>query len=422
MKNGVKILVCSVNAWNGKVGDDTFSRILSDLDKTDIASIFIREETPDFSLCENYFRISENKIIKSVFNRRTVTGARVNAEDETHENAIYKQQNRYKNHEKGRYFKLFVRDIIWKVGKWKSKALNDFLAEFNPQIILYEMSGYPHLNRIIRYAIKKTGAKGIGWFCDDNFTYKQSQRLGYKMFRTVQKKSLKKLVKDTSAFFAVIEKTKREADEVFNINCGILTKPFKPLTEEFTEYSASDPISVLYTGNLGVGRLETLKTVADAVSENKSFRLDVYTNTYLSEKEKSYFNKERVKLYPAVCQKDVLSLQRAADILLFAESVKENEKTARLSFSTKITDYYAAGKCILAMGNIDLAPIEELKTNDCAIVVTNEKELKEKLSEIENNRRIISVYAEKAFERGKNFHDEKTIKERFFNTVYKIKG
>ena len=65
---------------------------------------------------------------------------------------------------------LMLRDIIWKFGRWKTIELNDFLDDFKPDIILHSMEGYNHFNRIIEYAIKRTGARAVGYIWDDNFT------------------------------------------------------------------------------------------------------------------------------------------------------------------------------------------------------------------------------------------------------------
>ena len=44
-------------------------------------------------------------------------------------------------------------------------------------------------------------------------------------------------------------------------------------------------------------------------------------------------------------------IQENADVVVFVESLeKEHRLVARLSFSTKLTDYFASGKCIFALG------------------------------------------------------------------------
>ena len=145
----------------------------------------------------------------SILNRKIKTGAEVKANSQTDEETLSAHNERYAKHsKKRRYSMLLAREMIWKLGKWKTKELDDFLDSFKPDIILHAMEGYIHLNRITEYAIERTGAKAIGYIWDDNFTYKQHSDFGYKVYRFFQRKSLKRLAKKTDAFFAITEKTK----------------------------------------------------------------------------------------------------------------------------------------------------------------------------------------------------------------------
>ncbi len=417
MDNYPKILVCSVNTWNKKVGDNTFFNLLEEFPKDNIACLFIREEKPDFSLCQNYFRISEKKIIKSVLVRKEKTGCLVEAAEE--EKALLTQ---YLNKNRFYYPKLFCRELLWKAGKWKTEELSDFIEDFSPDIILYEMSRYIHLNRIILYILKKTKAKGIGCFWDDTFTYKQEKSLGYKALRFFQRGSLKRLAKETSRFFAITPKTKKEADEFFKINSTVLTKPIDA-SAEYEDYAPGKPIKMLYTGNVGIGRLEVIKKIVGELkkinSEEIKITLEVYTNTPVTIEDKEAIDTKFSKIHPPVTQGEVMDLQKKADVLLFVESLDDENKAARLSFSTKITDYYAAGKCIFAVGNSDLAPMELFCDTDSAITVTSKGELYSKLNLLLDEKQI-EAYSKKAFDTGCKNHSYKDIKDAFYKTLSEL--
>ena len=98
------------------------------------------------------------------------------------------------------------------------------------------------------------------------------------------------------------------------------------------------------------------------------------------------------------------------------ESLKEDNKIARLSFSTKITDYYAAGKCIFAVGNKDLAPVELFIEEDSAVVVTEADEIQEKISQLVNME-TLKKYSAKAYETGKRSYSAEVVKEKFFTVL-----
>ncbi len=419
-----KVLILSVPAWNKKTGSDTFSSLMEGYGADNVANIYIRESLPDSPVCNNYFRISENAVLKSVFKRKVKTGKKVSALQKDNDNQINERitEERYKKLSSKKNFILSIaRELVWKFGKWKTKELNDFIDEFKPDVVFFAMEGYIHLNRISRYVLKRSGAKGVGYFWDDNFTYKQSNKLGYKIYRFFQKNSIKKTVKLCSDFFAITPKTKKEADETFNINCKVLTKPIKNECNGFVSYELNHPIKMIYTGKLIIGRFDTVKFIGEALSEiNKNgikVELDVYTTTYLSDEQLSSVGKY-VHILGAIPQNEVAQKQAEADILLFAEAIEGTvSKTARLSFSTKITDYFSSSKCIFAVGNMETAPMEYLKSEDAAIIASTKEEILSVLQNLIDKKELIIEYAQKAYECGQRNHSAQIIKKLLFKTL-----
>ena len=425
MINDIKVLVLSVSSWNSKVGMNTWPELLKDFDADNVANICLREETPDNPACNNYFVISENRVLKSVIRRGIKTGYRVERERaEDHGNDLSEHKLRYAKMKKKRSpLMLFAREFVWKFGKWKSKELRQFVTEFSPDVILYSMEGYIHLSRICRYVKKLTGAKSIGFFADDNFTYKQPYRFGDKVLRFFQRKSLKKLAKKTDAFWAITEQTKREADEFFCIDSKIITKPVK--ASEYCEWELSNPLKLLYTGNLGIGRDRSLIRLCHIIDKFFAGEMivDAYTNTQLDDAVVKGLSGGVCTLHPPVSQAEVLQLQKQSDVLLFLEDVDgPNAKTARLSFSTKITDYFSAGKCILAFANSDIAPMSYFRDQDAAICACSEEELKNKLTELIQNTDKIYEYARRAYECGQRNHRYEKILRAVDDSIIEVLG
>jgi len=422
--NNKKILVVTVESWNSKVGLNTWPTLLAKFPSENIANICIRDEIPDSDICSRYFSISESKVLKSILKRKIKTGSEVKASCEANDDTLSEHNKRYaKFTKKRRYSMLLARELVWKMGKWKTKELNEFLDSFKPDIILYAMEGYIHLNSISKYAIKRTGAKAIGYIWDDNFTYKQQSNFGYKLYRFFQRKSLKRLAKVTNGFFAISEKTKREADEFFKINSVVLTKPLSSVpSANYGEIKK--PIKMLYTGNLFIGRDRSLLRLVNAIKKlglGNEFEIDVYTNTHLKDEMKSSLECSFCRVHPPIPQSEVLKKQKKADVLLFLEDVDgKYANFARLSFSTKITDYLSAGRCIFAVGNVDTAPTEYLKENKAAIVATNDSELEASLKEIAKNPSVLADYARVSSELGVKNHSKEKIEQIFADTLNKV--
>ena len=414
-----KILVITVSSWNSRMGSNTWSTLLEQYGSENVANICIREETPDNPVCSRYFVISENRIIKSILKRKLKTGREVEPTVAPSEenNDLSEHNERYKKmRKKRRYSMLMARELIWWLGKWKTPELNEFLDSFKPDIILHSMEGYIHLNRIIKYSIKRTGASALGYVWDDNFTYKQSKSLGYKIYRFFQRGSLKKLAKKTSAFFAISDMTKREADRFFGIDCKILTKPLNK-TPSVDYGEISKPIHMLYTGNLFIGRDKTLQKIVNAAKKlpENSLVIDVYTQTALSdEKKQALEDGGFCYIHAPIPQKEVLEKQKAADVLIFLEDIDgPDAHVARLSFSTKITDYLSSGKCILAVGCEDTAPMQYFINNRAALVATSERSIEEKLVELINDPKVLIEYATNSCKVATEKHSKELVLKTF---------
>ena len=117
---------------------------------------------------------------------------------------------------------------------------------------------------------------------------------------------------------------------------------------------------------------------------------------------------------------EVATIQSAADVVVFVESLEDKHRyAARLSFSTKLTDYFKRGKCIFAIGDETIAPIEYLTENDAAIISTKYEDIENQLRRLVEHPELLDVYGRKAFECGKRNHNEDLIRERFVSTVKK---
>ncbi|MBQ7517340.1 MAG: hypothetical protein IJU13_02785 [Bacteroidales bacterium] len=422
----VRILVNTVDAWSRNTGSDTMSSLLSSFDSKDVASINIRARRSESRVAGSYFHIFEERVIKSIFRPSIETGEKYlpqpgkeNCEELAQETRLYRKRRPL-----NRYVYVLIREILWKFGHWKSRALDEYVSSFAPDVFFFPIESYIHFNRLNLYIIRKFKPKRIvGYMWDDNFTYKQEPcNPLYLLHRWWLRKSVKKLVASCDAVFAICPKMKRELDAEFGINSVLLTKPIRSTAHPVSQQAASSPIRILYTGKLIIGRDETLALVADAIKsinkEGQKVILDIYTSTPLSAKMKTRLDiPGSSNLKGFISQSEVFKEQEKADILLFVESFSSKNLTARLSFSTKITDYLSTGKCIWAIGNEDLAPIEYFASEDAAMVSTNPESVITALEELVCHPQTISSFAAKARECGNKNHNQQKIQDSFIQTI-----
>lgn len=419
--------MCTVTSWNDHVGGDTYSTLFAGYDKERLANLYIREELPNSSVCSWYFKISESRVVHSVWNRSIATGKELRgaefAPDDADLIAAQETSARYERHRRKRpWVLLYAREVLWWLGRWKTPELDAFLDEFKPDVVVFPMESYIHFNRINRYAVKRTGARAIGYFYDDNFTYKQHPwSIGYRLYRFFQRRDLKKTARSCSAFFAISPKMKSECDAFFGIDSILLTKPIDFSTSEWTFYAPGIPLRLLYTGNLLYGRLNTLGLLSDAIKHVNDGEdrvvLDVYSSTALDEGERAALD-GAVRVHPPVPQGQVFALQRQADVLLFMEDLLGSDRNvARLSFSTKLTDYMAAGRAVFAVAAAGVAPMEYLVSEDAAFCASSPDEVLEQLERMVADPALVSEYGQRGYDCGRRNHEAQAIRRRLNDII-----
>lgn len=424
--NTPRVLVSTVGAWSDSIGSNTMSSLFKEYDKTKLACLYIRADISDSNSCYHYFHIYEGRVMKSFIDRAITTGEEYFLGNHKYDlRASEREHRRYNFFKKHRsYFFLFIREFIWKFGKWKSKELNEFIDSFNPDVLVCPIESYIHFNRINEYIITRKKTKVIGFLWDDNFTYKQSPyNIGFLLHRFWLRRSVRRLVSKCSTIFALSPKMKEECDRFFNIDAQLLTKPIFD-QPQYHEYNVDTPIRILYTGNLYVHRDLTIIKIVDAIKKinekgEQLVFLDIYTSTRLSSKIANRITVAGCcQIHDPIKQTEVLQKQKEADILLFVESIdKKGAQDARLSFSTKITDYFSAGRCIWAVGNPELSAIDYLQRTQSALVSTDEGSIHSVLKRIVEDKSLIQSYARRGHNCGLINHNAELILDKLNKAI-----
>lgn len=428
MKEYPRILFITVNGWNNTSGTATISSIIKGYPPAQVANIFIRPDMPNLAACNYYFNISERDVIRSIFSRKVKPGKIVEKSDVDTPEIASERRERIKMKKIPSFIGEMARNVVWTAGRWKNENLNNFLDAFNPDIIAFPAEGILSFLKLAEYVVNYTSKPYILFFWDDNFTYKSH---GISVSRAFLRRKIKELAKDSSASFAIAPKMQKECACELGIKPVLITKPIsmKANTTRQYERNESFPIKILYAGSLYIDRYKTIEKLIRAIkminADGPKFFLDIYTNSKLPASDEANFNVIGVcSLHAGVKKERILELQNDSDLLLFVEALEGKYRhAARLSFSTKITDYLSANRAILAIGPDDIAPIEYLNENNIAIIASNEDELMDQLMYIASNpKEILNEYAERAFSFGKANHSPDKVFETFCKTVRRVKN
>ncbi len=415
------ILLISDATWadDNNIGN-TFSNLFQFWSKDKLAMIYARPDLPNTVVCDNFFQISENRLIGRLFNKNIKSGIKINTsmlekiniEKDTLRNDEEKGKKIYRFFLKYRWnIFLLARELLWKISKWKTKELDEFIEEYNPDIILSLACASIYMNNLQQYVIKHSKSKSTIYFVDDVYSLKQ---LSFSPLFWINKylirRSIKKTVEASNIIYTIVAKQKEEYDKSLKIQSKLLTKGGVFDIVPDTKIKGVYPYKFVYTGNIYAGRWESLEMVGRALDKinliGEKGILYIYSKNILTSKMKRVLSEiKSIKYMGAIPASDVNRVQNDSDILVHVESFRIRAKlSTRLSFSTKLIDYFAKGKCILAVGDQKSASIEYLKNNNAAIVVDDLDKIQEQIKNLIDNPQIIEEYGLNAWKCGERNH------------------
>lgn len=420
-----KVLVIDVNAWRNDTGTNTLREIFSCWNPAKLAVVYTSSQLPDSDVCNHYFQISENQIIRSLYHPALSVGRMVektffnNDADATVEKERYAKA--HKNHSK---WMRLAREVVWKLGHWKTKALRNFVFDFDPDIIFVPIFPYAYMGRIQEYIIRLTGKPTVCYLADDNYSYDACQDFYDYICRFWARQFVGPLARQSKKMFVIVDMEKEDTDNRFGTDSVILTKGIDFSNRPYVERNVNKPLRFVYTGGLIIGRDKTLALVADAINKindlagNILAELFIYSQHQPSDEIKAHINIGASHYCGSVPYQEIRGIHEQADVVVFAEGLDGKEANiAKLSFSTKITDYLASGKCVLAIGKENIAPLDYFKRNDSAIVAHNAEEIGLQVCRILSSPKLVLDYSYKAYDCAVRNHEQAMMNQRFIETM-----
>ena len=420
-----KVLVIDVNAWRNDAGSNTLREIFSCWDPERLAVVYTCSQLPDSAICKNYFQINENQVLKSVFRPTMHVGQVVENTPVNDSNDAVAERERYQRaHKKHAKWMRLAREVVWKLGHWKTDALKRFVLDFDPDIIFVPIFPYAYMGRIQKYIIRISGKPTVGYLADDNYSYDACKDIVDYIHRFWTRQYVGPLARGCREMFVIVDKEKEDTDSRFGTDSVILTKSVDFTGRIYRHKSHDLPLKFVYTGSLLLGRDKTLSIVADAINylnqDGLKAELFIYSQNQPDTKIMQRLDYASSHFCGSVPYQQIQDILQDADVVIFAEALEgKDANIAKLSFSTKITDYLGNGKCILAIGKEGIAPIDYFQKYDSALVATTKDDVIRHIKTIVANPEIIDLYGQKAYDCAFKNHNKEIVQKRFIETICK---
>lgn len=374
----MKILLIANNSFskitnNGK----TYESILRGFDKTELAQLFFSlNESPDFDYCENYYKISDIDVLKSVLTFKPTCGRRIDKSDSkiTDRNA--------KDHRICELFKKivspFFRDLLWRSNKWNTENLCHWCNEFSPDVVMF-VGGMGFSNRIALFVSNYLDVPLVTFYTDDYVIHSIKRNWLYQFNKWRINRMYRRTISRSDLLFAIGDKMAEEYSSYFG-------KQFYPIMNSvpvvaYKPYSQHDPIRISYFGGLHLNRWQMISRLGSLLPN--SAVINVYSMSRLTSEMEDLFAKSRVRFCGSVIGDMLINKIQESDILLHVESDdKYLRQLTSLSVSTKIPEYLMAGKPILGYGPPEVASMQLLTDNCIGKVISSDLSQADILSEL----------------------------------------
>lgn len=426
----MRILIITDALWRTDNGvGNSYSNIFKGMKDVKIYNICCQEGVSDNDVSSGCFQISESRLISNLLDRRIPSGIR---EERICSDAVKYNYSKSNNFigiiKRSRLQILFwIRNLIWSVGDWKNEELTKFIDEVNPDLIFAQIQDKMYLNDLIEFIQTYTGKPLVSYVWDDVYSLRQfSLSPLFWVDRILQRKSIRRLMKRCDLLYTISKEQKEEYSKAFGVKTRLLYKGKHFIDRPLVLKKQDQVVKIVYTGNLYSGRYETILNICKKLHSCNSKQLKgqiyIYSATNLSKRQIEKLNIANSSFFMGrVPESEVEKIQMDADVLLHVEPFSlKGSLMCRLSFSTKLVDYFYHSKCIFAIGSYRCASMRYLKENDAAIVAYDLKEAAIQLENLLNNTSIIEEYSAKAWHCGCENHQIEDIQNGMiddFNSI-----
>lgn len=416
-KNPPRVLLIAHNALsqtnnNGK----TLSSFFSGWEKDCLAQLYITAEYPDTSICSRFYRITDQEILKAVLKRGSRPGGVLTDTEPTSSSAAAapaKQGFLGKLIARRPQWLVTGRDICWGTGVWKTPELETWLDDFLPEAVFMQCSA-PAIYDIAFWICDRYKIPYFLEITDDYTSSKFSLDPFFWLYLTRMRRQMGKAIRRAEKTLVIGEKMEKEYAKRFGGSYYIAMNAV-----EAGDYEPAVPrssIQIVFTGNLGLGRWKTIEALGNVCNSDpelsERIQIDIYSGTQLSPEERERLDRGVMHFRGKVSAVEVADIQKKADVLLHVESFDPKDRyITRYSISTKISEYLARGRCLLAIGPGDVASIEYIRDYHLGIALTDlsEASIKACLLELLRNEAARLDYGRRAYERACMYHNIKNV-------------
>lgn len=423
-----RVLIVGTVPYNKRSTSRAFEAYFHGWEKENLAQVFSNTRTPCKGHCGTLFQITDHRLLKRRFNKKTDTGKIFKYEDlpdewvdndlEIKSDSVKKM---YKIGARHTPFTHLIRKAIWKKKFWCTEKFNKWLDEFNPECVFLSFSDDFFIPEIALYVAKRFNIPIVSSIGDD---YYFNEHFSLSPFYLLYKKSYKRLIRKVLAYkgsaIYISDKIRDKYNSEFGLNGETVYLTSEIKRKEFEPVNKDNPV-ITYFGNIRMGRNISLNEIGYALGGiNRDYRLEVYSGENDEKYYKIFDKNPFIKYCGAVPYSEVVKRMSESDITVIVEGFKNRDiEQSRYSLSTKAADALASGVAILTYGSEECGIVEYMKSTGASVVCTENNKLRDGILLLINDKELQKRQYDNAVKMTEEHHNivvsckvfEKVVKE-----------
>jgi glycosyltransferase involved in cell wall biosynthesis len=352
----------------------TLSNLFREWPKHKLAQIYSADIQPDFDVCTNSWRISNNDLF-FIKQTRQLLGKKTSNLPSTQQSPMsQKVTKKYKI--KMTILRQILVPLVDLLPYQLSEDMHRQVREFAPDVI-YSLLGSVRIVRLVSDLSVRYSVPVVAHFMDDWLsTYSSS---GPSITTTIQRMILNRLtyqaMKKSTIGLSIGDLMAEEYSRRFGIPFTAFMNPvLLPSSDSLNRLISKEDVTFIYVGGFHLGRYENLVEIGQAIANVRkqgiTVKLLIYAPSTDIEQYSAGLRNDGVEICGTLAPQDVHTALLQADVAVHVESFLDKFSCyTRLSVSTKLPQYCAASLPILAYCPNQVASSQYVQESHCGIAV-----------------------------------------------------
>ena len=393
-------------------------------DKSELCQLYCYPTIPDISVCGSYYRVTDRDVLDSYRHFGRVCSRQIlSHEIDTDRHSIYEREEDaklYKKHKKNAAM-LLLRDTMWAFAAWYNADLKAWLAKEKPTCIFLAPGESKFIYEIALRIAKNLGIGIVTYICDEYYFVERPKGFLSRLQLALLQKKMKKCLSQSRKIVTICEELAVLYREGFGTQTAVIqTGTGFPIADR--PRTQEEIRKITYLGNLSFERFRSIADIGrelDALNSanGTDYQLEIYSAP-LKDHVRELFSDIASIRYAGYVTGDAFAevLQNAQALLHVEAFDQQSKERVKHSVSTKIADCLGSGAVLLAYGPEEIASMQHLIRNRCAVIATEREDLKEALAKLLGNTALEPI-VENALSTAGKYHVKKVNSAKLYGIL-----